>query len=616
MKLHPLTAVRDALAYGMRVASFAFFASLIGAMVTSLPVEVGIALVPLGAVAGAVYGVARYLAFAYEVDATTLTIRSGVFRRRAREIPLERVQNVDVEESFLQRLLGLAVVRFETAGGGSTEGTLSLVSVDEAEVLQGELRRRKREAHGTAGGGADGLAAAEAEPTLLYELSPRGLALLAAVSFRWGTIPVVLFSTPFAEDLLLRWIRTYVVPVLLAGRLSLSNPRILGVALGGVVALLSIAWVLGAAITVTRYYRFRLTRVDDELRYERGLLQRYSGSVPLEKVQHLAVEENVAMRQLGYAALTIETAGYAPGGGGGSGRSPSAIPLAPRETVLGLVDAIEGVEDVTVVRPPARARRRYAGRYALVVLALAAVFAAVHAYVLALGVLWAVPAIALLATVPAAHLKWANRGHRTGTDHVVTRSGVLRRATRVVPYFRLQTVFTERTVFQRRWGLATVVADTAASSGLRSREGTAHDLDDGDARRLHEELVARFRADLARRRAGGRARGRRGSDDGGLADDATGGNGSGNDAVGADDATGPGDGGNDAAGAAGDGGRGAGDGEDSVDRGDEDDQDRGHEDEQDRGGDEEAGHGEGDDSVSAPREAVDGTGGEPADDGS
>lgn len=518
MKLHPLTAVRDALAYGTRVASLAFFGAIIGSGVGAIPMEVGFALVPLGAVAGAVFGVARYLAFEYELDATTLTIRSGVVRRRAREIPLDRVQNVDVEQGFLQRLLGLAVVRFETAGGGSTEGELRLVSVEQAETLQGELRRRTREARRPAEGeavaddAATGAPVSEPEPTLLYELSPGGLAVLAAVSFRWGTLPLVLFSTPFAEDLLLRWLRSYVVPVLLAGRLSLSNPRLLGVVAGGIGALLLVGWVLSAAITVTRYYRFRLTRVEDELRYERGLVRRFSGSVPLEKVQHLAVEENAAMRRLGYAALTIETAGYAPGGGGESGRAPSAIPLAPRGTVLGLVDAIEGVDDVGVERPPARARRRYVGRYSIVVLALAAVFAAVHAMVLPLGVLWAVPAVALAAAVPAAHLKWANRGHRTGEHHVVTRSGVWRRATRVVPYYRLQTVFTERTVFQRRWGLASVVADTAAASGLRAREGTAHDLDDGDARRLHEELVARFRADLARRRAAGRARRRRWSD--------------------------------------------------------------------------------------------------------
>jgi len=505
VKLHPLTAVRDALAYGSRAASFGVFAALIASSTGAVERRLAFGAAAAFVLAGATYGVARYLAFEYELDATTLSITSGVLRRRAREIPLERVQNVDVEQSLVGRLFGLAVVRFETAGGGSTEGELRLVGVERAHELQGELRRRKRAVEAAPGEAVPG----EPDPELLYELSPGGLALLSAVSFRWGAIPLVLFSTPFAEDLLLRALRRYVVGVVLGGELSLADPRLLGVGVGAVGGLLLAAWVVSMAITVLRYHRFRLVRLDDELRYERGLGQRYSGTVPLEKVQSLVVEENVAMRRLGYAALTVETAGYAPGGGGDSGRSPSAVPLAPRGTVLELVAALEDVDDLAVERPPPRARRRYAGRYALAVAALAAVFAAVHAFVLPLGVLWAVPAAGLVAALPAAHLKWANRGHRTGPDHAVMRSGVWRRATRVVPYYRLQTVFTERTVFQRRFDLASVVADTAASSGLGSAGATAHDIDDGDARALHRELVERFRADIARRRAGRRPRRRR-----------------------------------------------------------------------------------------------------------
>jgi len=40
------------------------------------------------------------------------------------------------------------------------------------------------------------------------------------------------------------------------------------------------AWIVSAILTFTRYYGFRLTRADDELYYERGLLQRYSGTIP------------------------------------------------------------------------------------------------------------------------------------------------------------------------------------------------------------------------------------------------------------------------------------------------------------------------------------------------
>ena len=524
MKLHPLTAVRDALAYGTQVGSFGFFAAVMGSGAGLVPAGAVFVLAPLGFLVGAAFGVARYLAFDYELGETTLSIQSGVLRRQAREIPLGRVQNVDVQQSFLQRLFGLAVVRFETAGGGQTEGQLRLVSLAEAEGLQAELRRRKRAARSAAAGevgeaGEAAEAVPEPEPTVLYELSDRDLLVLAGVSFHWGVVPLLLFSVPLVEDFLLAQLQRFVIRGVLGGELSLSDPRLLGVALVVGAGYLLLAWVVGAAITVARYYDFRLARLDDELVYERGLLQRYSGTVPLDKVQTLSVEANVPMRRLGYAALTVETAGYGPGGGGGQ-RSPSAIPLADRAAVLDLVEAIEGVDDVAVERPPRRARRRYAGRYALVVLAVAGAFAAVHLLVRPLGVLWLLPAAALVGALPAGHLKWANRGHRTDQHHFLARTGFWRRSTRVVPYYRLQTVLTERTVFQRRWDLASVVGDTAASSTLRSRDATAHDVDDAVARDLHEALQAGLLADLGRRRtARRRERAARDGDGGGAPED-------------------------------------------------------------------------------------------------
>jgi len=67
-------------------------------------------------------------------------------------------------------------------------------------------------------------------------------------------------------------------------------------------------------VALNYYYGFRLSRAGDELRYERGLFRRYSGSIPTEKVQALRIADNPAKRAL-YASLSIETAGYAPGQG-------------------------------------------------------------------------------------------------------------------------------------------------------------------------------------------------------------------------------------------------------------------------------------------------------------
>ncbi|ERH03912.1 MAG: putative membrane protein, partial [Halorubrum sp. J07HR59] len=82
-----------------------------------------------------------------------------------------------------------------------------------------------------------------------------------------------------------------------------------GTALVAGALLLVVSWLLGVVSAVTNYYGFRLTLAGEELRYERGLFRRYSGSIPLEKVQTLSIQDNPPKRWFGYATLAIETAG-------------------------------------------------------------------------------------------------------------------------------------------------------------------------------------------------------------------------------------------------------------------------------------------------------------------
>jgi putative membrane protein len=272
-------------------------------------------------------------------------------------------------------------------------------------------------------------------------------------------------------------------------------------ALFGTVATLGFVVVAGLAyglLNATLYYGFTLRRAPEELRYERGLLQRYSGTVPLGKVQSLTVQENVLARALGYASLDIETAG-------GSGReqdqnnSQSAVPLATRERVFELMNSIESVGDVTFERPPKRARERYAVRYAAVVVAISTLLYLIQT-AFAGSLFWWAP-LGLLAVVPlAAHLKWKHRGYFVGEDHVVTRNGFWVRGTKIVPYDRVQTVLSSETVFQRRRRLGTVTVDTAGARSLFGNDAKAVDIDAETTERLRERVADELYNALRRRR--------------------------------------------------------------------------------------------------------------------
>jgi putative membrane protein len=516
MKLHPISVPYRAVSRGVTFASTLFFVGVVASgAIDAVGGTVTLPLLAGGFLAGGAYEVAYYRRFEYDLTADTFDITSGVFGRREREIPLHRIQNVDISQNLLQRALGVAVLTIETAGGGETEASLRYVGYDEAKRLQGDLRRDadRREPDATAEtttavSGTDG----EAEPIgatdgrdratrraeseeLLFSIRPHELVLLSVASVNPGALVLSVLFFPYVELVDVSTLVAFAVPGGARPAITLVVTRLAALVLG--------AWLISAAMTLARYYDFTLSRVGDELRYERGLLQRYSGSIPLEKVQTVTVSDNPVTRAAGYATLVVETAGYTAGQTG----AESAVPLADRERAYGLAQSVESFDDPEFTRPPKRARERYAVRYTL---AVGALTATLYALSLAHGGFerW-YAAIALLAAVPvAAHVAWRNRGYQSQDDHVLTRVGFWTRTTKVVPYYRLQTVVRSRSVFQRRRNLADLTADTAGSFSLRQRDATAVDIDDEDAARLRELLRERLWESLRARRRRLRAAGR------------------------------------------------------------------------------------------------------------
>jgi putative membrane protein len=261
------------------------------------------------------------------------------------------------------------------------------------------------------------------------------------------------------------------------------------------VAIVAVTAAISGALAVTNYYGFRLSRVSEELHYERGLLQRFSGTIPLEKVQTLSISENVIARRLGYASLAVETAGYSPNDAG----SQSAVPLADRRRVFDLAQSVESFEDVAFERPPKRARQRYVVRYGIVAAVVVAAAFAVDRFT-GFTFAWYATAVLVVAAPVAAHLKWRNLGYDLQSEYIVLREGFWTRTISVVPYYRVQTVVDSQTVFQRRRRLATLVVDTAGSSGLTSGATRALDIDEARASELREIVADRLQEELVERR--------------------------------------------------------------------------------------------------------------------
>lgn len=469
-RLHPFTLLFEALDEGQALALPAVLGGMWagGGHMARMAVWVLLLLV----IPSVIWGVAEYVAFRYGLVGDDLVVNRGVWRRQHRVLPLSRVQTVDVRQSAFQRLLGVAEVRVETAGGETAEAVLSVLDVRTAEALRAELLSRRAATEQPAGPADRGAA------VVLARLSTRDLALAGATANEAGVIAALLVGAvelAYQFRLPVPWIG-FDPRALLAERPAADLVRA-GVVIG--VSVLLVAWAFSIAGALLTYRGFTLERAGGELRKRYGALTRREVSVPLERVQAVRVEESLLRRALGLAALKIETAGAAPGEGQHRG-AEAYLPLARAREVPRLLAAV--FEDLAYgglrfrpVHP--RARLRAFVRYSVPVLALAA------AAVVVFGGAWLWLLVLQPLAFVAASLHTRYLGYAVTPGYVALRTGFLTRTTWIVPERRVQTVHLREALLQRRYGLATLGVDTAAG------EAAVPDLDAWEARALLAQLA-------------------------------------------------------------------------------------------------------------------------------
>lgn len=453
----------------------------------------------------------RYYRFRYWITGREIVIQSGVLTRQDRSIPIERVQNIQIVQSLLPRLMGTAKVKVETAGSSGTEGTLEYVGLGEARRIREVVRafHRRTASEKTAAPSDAGPAAAppapaeagEAEPAgeLLFEMPLRRVLLSGA--FRFSLLYIAIIFSAFqyvdvAPERLLRWAERG--PLRDFTAIATASPWLVGLATVLGAALLS--WLTGVLVNLNRYYGFRLHLEAGKLHRRHGLLTVSEGTIPLEKVQALLLRTNPLMRRFGWYALELQTMGIDTDEQG----HQVAVPFAQQDEAERLARRIHPFElPETFRRVSPLTIRRASVRYcALLALAVVPV-----AYFLYAPAWWGLALAPLL--VFYAYLQYRNHGYALEGDLLYVRRGVVKQYVWVLPTEKHQTFRTSASLFQRRLDLKSLAVDTAGASGFSYPEVV--DLPEGEAddalRRLYTTFQDRFAQEGKRfaegRRVGG-----------------------------------------------------------------------------------------------------------------
>ena len=429
----------------------------------------------------------QYWRFSYRITPKQIVIQSGVFNRKNRSIPIERVQNIQIERSLFARFFGLAKVKIETAGSSSTEGSLEYVHQDAAREIRQVVRSFQRE---TTDGEADTTTAEASDVESLFSMPLRRVLLSGAFRFSLLYLAVIFSVLEFfnLEALIERLVRA-------PGRLGwiaeamLSHPAL--AILASVVVAIFLGWISGIAVHLARYYDFELWRDGDKLRKRHGLFTVTEGTIPLDKVQALIIRTNPFMRVFGWYELKVQTIGLDVDEQGHRVIAPFAgaehiLALARRVRTFELPDSFEHVSPLTI-------RRRFL-RYTAVysVLLLPTIYFWPAGWMQAAGVALPWWGFALVPFILGwAVLQYHNHEYAAGEDGFYIRRGVLSHYLWILPVEKFHVFHATASIFQRRLGLKTLFVDTAGAATFAYPEVIDVPADDADTQ--FDTLYRRFK---------------------------------------------------------------------------------------------------------------------------
>ncbi|WP_446654511.1 PH domain-containing protein [Blastomonas sp.] len=259
----------------------------------------------------------RWWRFSYRLDPEELRIASGVFSRNVRSIPYERIQDVNLEQGPLARLVGLAKVRLETGSSGSgDEGALDSVDLAEAGRLRDVIRLRKaQQADGARSGeseaGTGAVALPQTDAPLLFGMDMKRILIAGFFNFSlvfFAVVGAVVNNLDFLmpDDF---WNPRRLLDFLglddLFAALDLAA-RIASV-IAALVGLVVVGLVGGIIRTVLREYGFRLERTETGFRRRRGLLTLTDVVMPLHRIQAAVIATGPIRRRFGWYELKVQS---------------------------------------------------------------------------------------------------------------------------------------------------------------------------------------------------------------------------------------------------------------------------------------------------------------------
>lgn len=249
----------------------------------------------------------KYRKFTFQLDEGNeeFVIRHGIINKSRVAIPLEKIQQVNINQSFTQKIIGVHALEVDTAGSNKTEVSIKAISHDLAISLKKRLLEGKSVVRSADETDAAELPTEAAHPFIEISLGSlfktgitsnyvRSFALLLAfVITVFQYIEDFISYSEIEDDPLDRYLDP---EVLLRFMFTI------------IIAVIVLTLIVNLARTIIRFFGFKITKQQKSLLLSYGLVNTKNTIIRPEKVQILTVGQNYFQKKLWILDIKIRQA--------------------------------------------------------------------------------------------------------------------------------------------------------------------------------------------------------------------------------------------------------------------------------------------------------------------
>ncbi|KIU04510.1 PH domain-containing protein [Bacillus subtilis] len=239
----------------------------------------------------------------YEIDQASIRITQGVFAKRFKDVPINRVKSITASDSLLKRVFNISNISLELIGGDEIRFVLS--NKDVANIRRDIFKSIKIE---TPNKRANQFGFKE---YFLMSFTNIGAFLGAcSLSFTFLSFALHQYLKFIGED---TDDRSGIESINSLSTL-IEDPSIVSmlvlIAVSMVLAVAIIAYILMYPLLFFTYSNFHLGSNDKSIHVEYGILNKKSYHIPKQQIRSLRIIEPMVLRWFGYAQIKVDNIGF------------------------------------------------------------------------------------------------------------------------------------------------------------------------------------------------------------------------------------------------------------------------------------------------------------------